>query len=60
MSDVLIPVQVILQLFTLTNGLLNNWVMGNNITDSGGLLLESLARIIEGMANVFALIWNLA
>ena len=55
MSDVLIPIQVIIKLFTMTNSLFNYWVEGNNLTDPAGeTFIESLATVIERITFIFA------
>ena len=56
MSDVLIPVQVIMKLFTMVNELFGYWVEGNTLTDpSGERLIESLAAVIESSTYIFSL-----
>jgi len=48
MSDILVPIQVIIKLFTMTNELLGYWVQGNALTDPGGdTLIQSIAVVIE-------------
>jgi len=60
MSDVLIPIQVIIKLFTMANALFGYWVEGNTLTDPAGEgLIESLAVIIERSSYFFALFWGL-
>ena len=59
MSYVLIPVEVIVKLFTLSNGLLGYWAVGNTLTGAGESLLESLAVIIQRSAYVFAVLMGL-
>jgi hypothetical protein len=61
MSDILVPVQVVLKLFTMANELLGYWVVGNSLTDPGGQgLVESLAVIVERSARVMAWFWSIA
>jgi hypothetical protein len=60
MSDVLVPVQVILKLFTMTNSLLGYWVDGNVLTDPNGVdFIEALATVIQKSTEVFAWIWGI-
>jgi len=60
MSDILVPVQVFLKLFTLANALLGHWVMGNVLTDpQGETLVESLATVIERATYVIAWFWSI-
>jgi hypothetical protein len=60
MSDILVPVQVVLKLFTMANELLSYWVVGNTLVDPGGeTLIESLAVIIERSTRVFAWFWSI-
>jgi hypothetical protein len=55
MSDILIPIQVIIKLFTMTNSLFNYWVEGNSLTDpQGETFIESLAVVIERVTFIFA------
>ena len=60
MSDVLIPIQVVIKLFTMTNALLSYWVEGNALTDpAGNNLIESLAIVIERSTYIFALLMGI-
>jgi len=60
MSDILIPVQVILKLFTLTNGVLGRWVEGNALTDPAGTeFANSLAVVIDRITYVLAWLWGI-
>ncbi len=60
MTDILVPVQVVLKLFTMANELLAYWVEGNTLTDpTGNQLIESLAVIVQRSASMFAWIWSL-
>lgn len=60
MSDVLIPVQVIIKLFVMANGLFRYWVEGNNLTDPmGESFIQSMAVVVTRTVEFIAQLWNL-
>ena len=60
MTDILVPVRVVLKLFTMADALLAFWVEGNAMTDpAGSQFMESMAVVIERTAYVFAWIWSI-
>ena len=60
MSDILVPVQVILKLFTLANAVLGHWVQGNTLTDPAGIhFADSLAVVIDRVTYVMAWLWGI-
>ena len=60
MSDILVPVQVILKLFTMANELFSYWVVGNTLTDpQGETFIESLSVVVERSTYVWAWLWSI-
>ena len=60
MTDILIPVQVVLKLFIMANELLSYWVVGNTLTEpSGSRFIESIALVLERMTYVQAWFWSI-
>ena len=60
MTDILIPVQVVLKLFIMANELLNYWVVGNALTEpSGSRFVESIAVVLERMTYIHAWLWSI-
>ena len=60
MSDILVPIQVILKLFIMANEFLGYWVQGNALTvPDGESFVESLAVIVHIGANTIATLLGL-
>ena len=60
MSDVLIPIQVIIKLFVMANGLFGYWVEGNSLTDPvGESFIQSMAVVVTKTVEFIAVLWNI-
>ncbi len=60
MSDVLVPIQVLIKLSAIMNGMLSYWVEGNALTDPRGeTLVSGMVAIIERLTEFYSQILSL-